>query len=60
MTIVVDLFERQKLYLPGFLLTLADASSRKIDVIGPQGLTHFLAATRKYIYRYCYPFVIGI
>jgi ribonuclease Z len=32
-------------------MTLADASSGKVDVIGPEGLTHFMAAMRKYVYR---------
>ncbi|KIM85847.1 hypothetical protein PILCRDRAFT_817088 [Piloderma croceum F 1598] len=37
--------------LSGFLMTLADSSSRKVDIIGPQGLTHFIAAMRKYALR---------
>lgn len=35
-------------------MTLADASSRKVDIIGPQGLTHFIATMRKYAMRYVF------
>lgn len=38
--------------MKGMLMTLADSSARKVDVVGPQGLTHFIAAMRKYVYRY--------
>ena len=41
--------------LPGFLVTMADASCRKMDVIGPQGLIHFIAAMRTYAKRYVIP-----
>jgi hypothetical protein len=33
-------------------MTLADSSSRKVDVIGPHGLTHLIATMRKYVLRY--------
>jgi ribonuclease Z len=42
--------------LSGLLMTLADASSRKVDIIGPQGLTHFIATMRKYAYEVCFSF----
>jgi ribonuclease Z len=43
-------------------MTLADASLGKVDVIGPQGLTHFIAAMRKYVFRYvlCQPVIFGV
>lgn len=33
------------------LMTLGDANLGQIAVIGPQGLTHFIAAMRKYVFR---------
>lgn len=36
----------------GFLMTLADSNHSKVDVVGPQGVSHFIAAMRKYVNRY--------
>lgn len=38
----------------GMLMTLADGGCGQVDVIGPTGLTHFLAAMRKYVYRFIF------
>ncbi|KAI8998136.1 beta-lactamase-like protein [Gaertneriomyces semiglobifer] len=37
--------------LPGMLLTLADAGTTELRLHGPPNLTHFMAATRHFIYR---------
>ncbi|KZT20914.1 hypothetical protein NEOLEDRAFT_1172230 [Neolentinus lepideus HHB14362 ss-1] len=37
--------------LPGFLMTLADGGIKRVSVVGPQGLLHFLASMRLYLYR---------
>ncbi|KAF8887345.1 hypothetical protein BD779DRAFT_1527626 [Infundibulicybe gibba] len=37
--------------LPGLLMSFADATISKLDIVGPPGLTHFLAAMRMYTYR---------
>ena len=33
-------------------MTFADSSIRKLDIVGPQGLTHLMASMRLYTYRY--------
>ncbi|KAM5533878.1 hypothetical protein V8D89_012418 [Ganoderma adspersum] len=35
----------------GFLMLCADASVPKLDIVGPYGLTHYLATMRGYTYR---------
>ncbi|EPQ53491.1 hypothetical protein GLOTRDRAFT_78506 [Gloeophyllum trabeum ATCC 11539] len=42
---------RRALGLPGFLMTLADASTARMTVVAPQGLMHYLASMRLYFYR---------
>ncbi|KAI9103213.1 beta-lactamase-like protein [Phlyctochytrium arcticum] len=37
--------------LPGMLLTMADAGTSSLGLKGPRNLTHFMAATRHFIYR---------
>ncbi|TFK47540.1 hypothetical protein OE88DRAFT_1665716 [Heliocybe sulcata] len=37
--------------LPGFLMTLADAGIKDLNIVGPQGLLHFMASMRFYTYR---------
>ncbi|KAI0317320.1 hypothetical protein OF83DRAFT_1083676 [Amylostereum chailletii] len=37
--------------LPGMLMSVADASPRKIDVVGPPGTLHLLASMRLYTFR---------
>ncbi|KAH8083328.1 hypothetical protein BXZ70DRAFT_1073609 [Cristinia sonorae] len=37
--------------LPGLMMFLADATTTKLDVVGPQGLFHFLASMRSYLWR---------
>ncbi|KZV65463.1 Metallo-hydrolase/oxidoreductase [Peniophora sp. CONT] len=37
--------------LPGMLMSIADSSERKLDVVGPKGLLHQLASMRIYTYR---------
>ncbi|RKO93416.1 beta-lactamase-like protein [Blyttiomyces helicus] len=37
--------------LPGMMLTLADAGTKSLKIHGPNNLTHFLAATRHFVYR---------
>ncbi|KAJ3262626.1 Zinc phosphodiesterase ELAC protein 2 [Boothiomyces macroporosus] len=37
--------------LPGLIFTIADANVPQVDIIGPNYLTHFLAATRKFMLR---------
>ena len=32
-------------------MTLADSKQHNVDVIGPEGITHFMAAMRRYAYR---------
>ncbi|KAF4591050.1 hypothetical protein EYR40_009650 [Pleurotus pulmonarius] len=41
--------------LAGLLMTLADATIPKLDIIGPPGTTHFLAAMRSYTFRDAMP-----
>jgi hypothetical protein len=36
----------------GLLMTFADAGVGRVDVTGPVGLTHYLASTRLYAFRY--------
>lgn len=36
----------------GLLMSLADASITKLDVVGPPGLVHSIAAMRSFVYRY--------
>lgn len=38
--------------IAGILMTLADSKQHNVDVIGPEGIIHFLAAMRRYAYRY--------
>ena len=35
-------------------MSIADSSERKLNIIGPKGLLHFIAAMRLYAYRYIY------
>ncbi|VDB95582.1 unnamed protein product [Peniophora sp. CBMAI 1063] len=37
--------------LAGMLMSIADSSERKLDIIGPKGILHFIAAMRIYTYR---------
>ncbi|KAI8817703.1 beta-lactamase-like protein [Fimicolochytrium jonesii] len=37
--------------IPGMLLSLADAGNKKITVHGGKNLTHFMAATRHFVFR---------
>ncbi|KAL1915603.1 uncharacterized protein VTP21DRAFT_6727 [Calcarisporiella thermophila] len=37
--------------IPGMLLTLADAGTKGINLHGGKNLTHFMAATRHFVYR---------
>ncbi|EGO29330.1 hypothetical protein SERLADRAFT_412876 [Serpula lacrymans var. lacrymans S7.9] len=37
--------------LPGLLMTFADSGLSSMDIVGPYGLLHFLAAMRKYTFR---------
>ncbi|KAF9487434.1 hypothetical protein BDN71DRAFT_1458518 [Pleurotus eryngii] len=41
--------------LAGLLMTLADATIPKLDIVGPPGTTHFLAAMRSYTFRDAMP-----
>ncbi|KAF9006200.1 hypothetical protein BDQ17DRAFT_1352945 [Cyathus striatus] len=37
--------------LTGLMMSLADASSRRLDIVGPPGVTHLVAASRLYTFR---------
>lgn len=37
--------------LPGLLMSFADATISRLDIVGPPGLSHFLAAMRSYTFR---------
>ncbi|KAJ3276473.1 hypothetical protein HDV01_005096 [Terramyces sp. JEL0728] len=37
--------------LPGLIFTIADANVPQIDIVGPKFLTHFIAATRRFMLR---------
>ncbi|KAL0960609.1 hypothetical protein HGRIS_005641 [Hohenbuehelia grisea] len=45
--------------LAGLLMTLADATIPKLELVGPPGLTHFVAAMRSYTYRDTMPLTIN-
>ena len=38
----------------GVLMSISDAGVKSLDVVGPQGLNHFLASTRSYAMRSVY------
>lgn len=40
------------LYHSGLLMSFADATIPRLDIVGPPGLMHFLAAMRSYTFRY--------
>ncbi|KAG7094254.1 hypothetical protein E1B28_007858 [Marasmius oreades] len=43
--------------LPGLLMTFADATIPRLDVVGPPGLKHYMASMRYYTYRDSMPVI---
>ena len=48
----VHLLNNMTLSILGMLLTLSDAGNKKIILHGGQNLTHMLAATRGFVFRF--------
>ncbi|KAI0058634.1 hypothetical protein BV25DRAFT_1212589 [Artomyces pyxidatus] len=48
---LTDLGTKRTSGIPGMLMSIADASARKIDFVGPTGLLHLLASMRLYTFR---------